>query len=163
MEILSFLAACSTRLFIACFTVRFSRMIMQLVVMRLPISSSSKEAIISISWRTSSSINSNSNFFLALSILWRTSTRASVSIRERMAAPFFTSISFTYSAALSESVYSKTSDSIFRSRIRYSLQRSWTVSLGIASAMSLAWKSPSLSLIAAGEVLLLTTARISWV
>ena len=133
---LSFFAACSTRLLIACFTVRFSRIMIQFVVILLPISSSSKDAIISTSRRTSGSSRSISIFFFVFSTLFNTSARASVSILDKIAAAFFTSISFRYSAAFSSSVYSKISESISVSRIRYSLHRSCTVSFGITSARS---------------------------
>ena len=112
--------------------------------MRLPISSSSKDAIISTSRRTSGSSRSISIFFFVFSTLFNTSARASVSILDKMAAAFFTSISFRYSAAFSSSVYSKISESISVSRIRYSLHRSCTVSTGSTSARSFSWKSCSL-------------------
>ena len=109
--------------------------------MRLPISSSSKDAIISTSRRTSGSSRSISIFFFVFSTLFNTSARASVSILDKMAAAFFTSISFIYSAAFSSSVYSKISESISVSRIRYSLHRSGTVRSGSTSARSFSWKS----------------------
>ena len=146
----------------ACFTVRFSRITMQFVVILLPISSSSKERIISISFRTCSSRSWIRSLRFSLSICFKTSARASVSILERMAAAFFTSISSRYFTVSSSSRYSKTSASILLSRIRYSLLRSAVLNSLNTSARSFSWKSCSLSLKTAGETLLRIRLRISF-
>ena len=135
---LSFFAACSTRLLIACFTVRFSRIMMQFVVILLPISSSSKEAMIAISFLASSSINSIRRFFFSFGIICRTSTTASVSIADRIAAAFLISISSRYSAAACSSICSKISESMSRSRILQIFLLSVIFSCGNTSARSFA-------------------------
>ena len=136
---LSFFAACSTRLLIACFTVRFSRITIQFVVIQLPISSSSKAAITAISFFASSSRSSVRRERFSLEVIFKTSTTASVSIAERIAAAFFTSISSRYSAACFWSICSKISESISVSRIRQILRRSAKVSSGKMSARSFSW------------------------
>jgi len=135
---LSFFAAWSTRLLIACFTVRFSRIMMQFVVILLPISSSSKEAMIAISFLASSSINSIRRFFFSFGIICRTSTTASVSIADRIAAAFLISISSRYSAAACSSICSKMSESMSRSRILQIFLLSEIFSCGNTSARSFA-------------------------
>ena len=135
---LSFFAAWSTRLLIACFTVRFSRIMIQFVVILLPISSSSKEAMIAISFLASSSINSIRRFFFSFGIICRTSTTASVSIADRIAADFLISISSRYSAAACSSICSKMSESMSRSRILQIFLLSVIFSCGNTSARSFA-------------------------
>ena len=139
VEILSFFAACSTRLLIACFTVRFSRIMIKLVVILLPISSSSKEAITAISSLVSASVSSISSALFSFGIIFRTSITASVSILERIFAAFLTSISSRYSAAGFSSICSKISESISVSRIRQIFLLSSMVRSGNTSARSFSW------------------------
>ena len=133
---LSFFAACPIKLLIACFTVRFSRIMMQLVVILLPISSSSNEAMIAISFLASSSISSIRSTFFSFGVIRRTSTTASVSIPERIPAALRTSISSRYSAACFSSIYSKMSESISRFRILQTFRLSAAVSSENTSARS---------------------------
>ena len=93
VEMLSFSSACRTSSFIACLIVMPSRRMMQFVVMRLPISSSSNEAISFSSVRTSGSTMSMMSVRFSLSSSRSTSTAVSVSSREMMSAALRMSIS----------------------------------------------------------------------
>ena len=112
---------------------------MQLVVILLPISSSSNDAISLMSFLTSGLSSSiiSSRFSLPISI--NISAAASVSRFDTTFAAFFKSISFRYAPASLSSSLSSASDSISAPKIRYSFLRSWSVRLSIAWAMSLPW------------------------
>ena len=139
VEMLSFFPAWLTRLPIACLAVRFSRITMQFVVIQLPISSSSKEAITATLFLASSSMSSIRSARFSFGSIFRTSTTASVSIPERMDAAFLMSISFKYPAASRSSMCSKISEIMSVSRTRQTLCRSTTVNSGKTSARSFSW------------------------
>ena len=118
VEMLSFFLAWLTRAFIACFTVMSSSMIMQFVVILLPISSSSNEAISLSSLRTSGATASIIRLLLSLSVSDRIFTAVSVSSSDISSEALWISISLRYSPACFSSRYSNISASISRLHTR---------------------------------------------
>ena len=110
---------------------------MQFVVILLPISSSSKDAMSRISFLISSSRASRISSRFSLPMVCRISTASSVSISETISPAFLGLISFRHSPAFSSSRWANASASISAGQMRNTFFRSCSLSCSITSAMSL--------------------------